>query len=124
MIAIVYTSETGHTKAYAEMLGNATGLPVLPLKDAQHRLSRRTPVIYMGWLMAGHVQGLKRAAELYNVRAVCAVGMGADQSQLTDVRKTNKIAATMPLFYLQGGFELQKLHGLHRFMMSFIRSSA
>lgn len=33
--AIVYVSNTGYTKAYAQMLGNQTGLPVYPLEEAQ-----------------------------------------------------------------------------------------
>ena len=29
----------------------------------------------------------------------------------------------MPLFYLQGGFELEKLHGIHKLMMKTMKST-
>ena len=35
--AIVYTSHTGFTARYAGMLGEATGVPVYPLKEADRK---------------------------------------------------------------------------------------
>ena len=60
--AIVYTSNTGYTEEYARMLSKSTGLRALLLKDAVKALKRGTPVIYMGWLMAGIINGYKKAA--------------------------------------------------------------
>ena len=57
--AIVYTSNTGYTQRYAAMLGRAAGLPVHRLGDAA--LPRGTAVVYLGWLCAGGIKGLKKA---------------------------------------------------------------
>ena len=38
--AIVYTSNAGHTKHYAEMLAGKTGLPVFELKAAGSKLDK------------------------------------------------------------------------------------
>ena len=75
MKAIVYTSNTGSAKTYAEMLSAKIGLPVMPLTDAVTALDTGTEIIYFGWLMAGRVQGLAAAVKHFSVRAVCAVGM-------------------------------------------------
>lgn len=59
--AIVYMSETGHTKKYAELLGERISLPVYELNTAAKELPRGTEIIYLGWLMAGSIKGYKKA---------------------------------------------------------------
>lgn len=119
--AIVYTSNTGYTAEYARLLGEQTRLPVLPLAQAEQSLARGSRIIYLGWLMAGKVQGYRKAAKRFTVCAVCGVGMGVTGSQLADVRKTNALPMTLPLFTLQGGFDLARLHGVYKFMMTVMK---
>ena len=114
--AIVYTSNTGYTEQYARLLGKRTGLPVYSLAEAGAKLPAGNCVIYLGWLMAGKVQGYAKAAKRYRVAAVCGVGMGATGSQLADVRKANR-GNDLPLFTLQGGFDMGKLKGIYKLMM-------
>ena len=116
--AIVYTSNTGYTARYAALLGERTGLPVYALPEAEKALGKGTCVLYLGWLMAGKVQGYAKAAERYHAGAVCGVGMGATGSQLEDVRKTNSLPADLPVFTLQGGFDMSRLRGVHKMMMT------
>lgn len=61
--AIVYTSNTGYTQQYALMLANQTGLPVYSLEESVARLPAGNSIIYLGWLMAGRVQGYPKAAK-------------------------------------------------------------
>ena len=116
--AIVYTSNTGYTRQYAVLLGDKTGLPVYSLEEAAQTLAAGNSVVYLGWLMAGKVQGYAKAAKRYRVEAVCGVGMGATGSQLEDVRKTNALSDALPLFTLQGGFDITRLRGIYRLMMT------
>ena len=116
--AIVYTSNTGYTCQYAVLLGDKTGLPVYSLEEAAQTLAAGNSVVYLGWLMAGKVQGYAKAAKRYRVEAVCGVGMGATGSQLEDVRKTNALSDALPLFTLQGGFDITRLRGIYRLMMN------
>jgi len=116
--AIVYTSNTGFTAQYAKLLGERLNLPVYSLDAAKGGLDAGAEILYLGWLMAGQVKGYKQAAKLYKIAAVCGVGMGAGGSQIKEVRKGNAIPETIPLFTLQGGFELSKLHGIYKFMMN------
>ena len=39
------------------------------------------------------------------------------------MKKTNQIPDSMPVFYLQGGFELDKLHGIYKLMMKTMKST-
>ena len=117
-IAIVYTSNTGFTAQYASLLGGETGLPVYTLEDAEKSLPRSSPILYLGWLMAGKVQGYAKANGRFRIAAVCGVGMGAPGSQNEDIRKANALPASLPLFTLQGGFDMTRLHGVYRLMMT------
>lgn len=119
---ILYTSNTGFTAQYAAMLSEQTGLPCFALKAAGH-IQPGTPILYLGWLMAGNVQGYKEAAKKYTICAVCGVGMGATGSQIADVRKTNALPGEMPVFVLQGGFDRKRLHGVYKLMMTVMKNT-
>lgn len=43
--------------------------------------------------------------------------MGAGGSQIDDARNRNNIPQTIPVFTLQGGFDINKLSGIYKFMM-------
>ena len=115
--AIVYTSNTGFTAQYASLLGGETGLPVYSLEDASKSLPQSSPIVYLGWLTAGKLQGYDKAVTKFNLQALCAVGMAKCGSQMEDVRKSNNLPQGLPLFTLQGGFDLKKLRGVYKFMM-------
>ena len=121
--AILYTSNSGYTEEYAKLLSEKTGIEAWPLSKAVHRVDPGAQVICMGRLMAGVVKGYKDAAKNYDVLAVCAVGMGATGSQLDETRKSNKIPASTALFTLQGGFDINKLHGIYKFMMETMKNT-
>lgn len=115
--SVVYTSNTGYTAQYAELLGEKTGLPVFPLEQAKKNLSPGDEILYLGWLMAGGIKGYKEAARKYKVRAVCAVGVSTTEKQREAVRKSNAVPDGVELFSLRGGFDIKKLHGIYKIMM-------
>lgn len=119
--AIVYTSGTGYTAEYARLLGEKTNLPVYSLEEAERELSQDTQIVYLGWLMASMIKGYKKASKLYRVRIACGVCLGTCGSQLAEVRKMNSLPEEFPLFTLQGGFDMNKLHGMNKFMMKIMR---
>lgn len=118
MKAIIYTSNTGSTAEYAQLLGKELNLPVHSLQQAKNKVLVGSEIIYLGWIMAGGIKGYKEAAKLYKVRAVCGIGMGQTVTQLKEVRDKNAIPQRIPLFTLQGNFDVKKLHGAYRFMMN------
>lgn len=103
-MTIVYKSKTGHTKKYAEMLANATKCKACSLEEALTSLPKQEKVLFMGWIMAGHISGIDQAVRRWNV--VCAVGVGMappSKEALATLVKANYIP-NAPVFYLQGGW--------------------
>ena len=117
MDAIVYTSNTGSAEQYAKLLERKTGLPAYPLGEAQRMVGTGAEILYLGWIMASSVKGYAAAAKRYNVRAVCGVGMWQTGTQRDAVRKKTGVPANIPVFTLQGNFDVKKLHGVYRPMM-------
>lgn len=113
--AIVYTSNTGYSEQYAKMLGEKLSLPVCDLRGAKEYEGQ--PVIFIGWLMAGIVSGYDRAKKKHSPSLVIGVGMGETGTQLDTVRKNNKVPENVPVFVLQGGFDINKLSGIYKLMM-------
>ena len=123
MNAIVYTTNTGSTKRYAELLARETGLPSYSMAEAERSVPTGAEIIYLGWIMAGSVKGYA-AAKRWSVRAVCAVGMGRTGTQTDSVRKKSAIPASIPVFTLQGNFDVKKLRGVYRLMMELMVKTA
>lgn len=122
MLAIVYESNAGHTKAYAQMLGRECGIRVFDISQAKSKLAENADIIFMGWVMACNIKGYKEVVKIFNVKAVCSVGMSKGDAQKADIQKINAIPEDVPLFCLQGGFELDKLHGIYKIMMTLMRN--
>ena len=89
MDAIVYTSNTGSTKRYAELLSQMIGLPAFALGDAKDKLSANAGIIYLGWIMASGVKGYRppQSAIKYTPCAASAWGRPALSSKRS-ARKT------------------------------------
>lgn len=121
--AIVYTSETGFTAEYAELLSKKTGIPAMPLYEAERRLMHGAAIVYMGWLMAGKIKDFKKANKNFNVCAVCAVGLCETGSIINKVRDQNGLPPKMPVFTLQGGYAPEKLKGANKIIMNIVVKS-
>ena len=46
--AIVYTSQTGYTQRYAQLLAEKTGVPAYSTKEARGKLPSKAEIFYMG----------------------------------------------------------------------------
>ena len=117
MDAILFTSYTGHTAAYAKALSQKLQIPAYPLKEAGRHLSRGASVIYLGWIMAGSIKGAAKAAKQYHVELLCGVGL-ADPGEAMLVSLCARHQMFCPdVFYLQGGYDGARLRGPYRFLM-------
>lgn len=115
--AIVYKTNAGSTMAYAIYLSHAIGVEMYQLEESKKQLPKGAKIIYMGWVMANDVKGYSAAAKMYDIQAVCAVGMSKTGTNGENVRKATHIPDEIPLFTLQGNFNIKRLHGLYRAMM-------
>ena len=124
MNAIIYTSNTGSTACYAQLLSQKTGLPAYDLVEAKRAVPAGSEVLYLGWILAGAVRGYAAAAKRYAVRAVCGVGMGRTGTQEESVRRKTAVPADTPVFTLQGNFDVKKLRGVYRLTMALMVRTA
>ncbi len=115
--AIVYTSNTGFTKAYAELLAKECGLPLFSLAEAKQSLAAGSTILYLGWLRIQKVKGYKQARKRYRIAALCGVGDIASGSKVEEFRQAGKLPPELPFFTLQGGLDLQRLKGVDKMLM-------
>lgn len=122
MDGIVYQSLSGHTRSYAQLLGACLGLKVYERKEAD-QLPKGARILYLGWLRAGEVMGYKKAAARFQVACLCGVGMaGPRMDQVADIKKRHQLGE-LPVFYLQGGLEMDKLKGPYKWMLGMLKKS-
>lgn len=119
-IAICYTTNTGYTAKYAEMLGKKTGLPVYALNEGKKELVKNSPIIYFGWLFANSVKDYKKASKHFKISAVCGVGLCDTGMLIAEVRERTALPNDIPLFTLQGGMDRSKLHGINKLMINML----
>lgn len=113
-MTIVYNSKTGHTAQYAQMLAKAVLCKAYSLQEAMTALPEQEPVLFMGWLMAGHISGIDQAVRRWNVRCAVGVGMSPDgKENLATMAKANFVP-NAPLFYLPGGWAPKKVSWFQR----------
>ena len=114
-MVIIYRSNTGFTKKYAEMLGKAEKIKVYSISDVEDKLDE--PIFYMGPLMAGHITGIDHAVKKFSVKGVCGVGMSPTSQQVLETLSKANYVPNVPIFYLQGGSAPKKVGWLKRRMV-------
>ena len=120
---IVYRSNTGFTKEYAEMLAKAEKMKVCPLAEAQGKVGPGETVFYMGPLMAGHIAGIDQAVKKFTVKGVCGVGMSPVSQQVLDTLSKANYVPGAPIFYLQGGWAPDRVGWFKRRMVNMVTKS-
>ncbi len=116
---IVYESNTGFTKQYAEMLGTAVNLPALPLTRAVKDVPKGSDIFFLGWICGGKISGLQVASKRFVLEGVAAVGiLYPHEGLLGELLKENRVPC--PFFYLQGGVDTKRLSYFKRKLLSMI----
>lgn len=123
-MVIIYESNSGFAKRYAEMFAEKTGLECHSMYMARIKVKRSADVIYFGWVQQGEVEKLKKALKKYNVLAVCPVGLSMPTDAMKEqLREKNKLEENLPkMFYLRGGFDPEQIIGLQRTLINLIIS--
>lgn len=115
MTTIFYSSNTGTTRRYAELLSEKTGCPCLPLDKWES--AETDDAVFLGWVFGGDIQGLNQMKETgLPLRAVGAVGIMAQDKDA--VREKN--CPDLPFCFLPGAFDLKKLKGMYKLMAGMI----
>lgn len=129
---IVYGSEYGTTKRYADELSNKTGIKAFAYTDT-HNLTTYDKILYLGGLYAGGVLGLAKTMKQFPINSsqtfiIVTVGLADPNIQSNTDSIKRAIANQIPIeiynkakiFHLRGGVDYQKLHFKHKVMMKLL----
>lgn len=126
---VIYTSQTGFTKMYAQWICETTGAECVEFKQAKKKnLSDYDAVIYGGWFMAGGIKNLdwfKKQIPFLSAagKKIIVYGVGGSPAESTDVPKamrrnfTEEEWNSLKAFYCPGGYNYEKMSGFSKFMM-------
>ena len=117
--AIVYESNTGFTKEYAELLSEIIGIRAIPTIDYSMFYGEREPVIFLGWVCAGKINGIRMARLKYNPVIIAGVGM-TPQSDKYAFALAQQNNIDVPFYYLQGGIHRERLKGFYKMMFKLV----
>lgn len=133
---IIYTSQTGFTKKYADWLAQKTGGDLLDLKDAQKKndafFEGFEAIVYGGWVMAASVVKVKwflnRAASWKGKKlAIYCVGGSPNDNPDVEVMLKNMLTDEqreyIRAFYCQGGFNYERMNAPSRLAMKMFVSA-
>lgn len=118
---IIYNSNAGHTKDYAEMIGKRLNIPYYSYKEIKNKYQDEE-VIYMSWIFGGMIMNYNKIRKNYNIKTVIAVGATLSSDEyLKELKEKNNIDN---LYYLRGGIEYSKLKGIKKKMIKMISNQA
>lgn len=131
---IVYGSQYGTTKRYAERFSEMAHLPVISYEDIKG-LTEYDRIVYFGGLYAGGVKGLKNTVKILSQDTkliIVTVGLAdvCDKENISNIRKSIRkqvpehLLNASHIFHLRGGIDYQKLIFKHKAMMTLLYNKA
>lgn len=131
--AVIYNSQTGFTKRYAEWIAEATDADCFELSEAKKKnLSVYGAIVFGGWACAGSISKLswfKNNIDKWTDKkliAFCVGGSPLDNPEIEPALKKNFSKSELSrvnVFYCPGGFNYEKMSAPSRLMMKiFIKS--
>ena len=130
---IVYGSNYGTTKQYANELSRRTNMKAISFKKVNQKINDYDNIIYLGALYAGGVLGMsKTLKKLNNISnkkiIIVTVGLSdpTDEVNKNNIRNNikNQISREVfekaKIFHLRGGIDYSKLNFAHKTMMKLL----
>ena len=133
---IIYTSQTGFTKKYAQWLSDRLKADIYELKDVQKKedafFDEYQAIVYGGWAMAGKTVKINwffEKAKAWNKKRLAVFCVGGSPNDNPDVEKmlenmiTDEQKKYIKAFYCQGGFDYEKMNTASRLAMKMFVSA-
>lgn len=124
---VIYNSQTGFTKRYAQWIAEETSARCVELKDAKKMdLGEFDTIVFGGWAMAGSITKVKwflKNKSKWDGKKLVAFCVGASPIENPDIDEfLAKTSADeefkgVKLFYCPGGLNYEKMSGASRAMM-------
>lgn len=131
---VIYKSEYGAAKKYAEQIANALACEALPCKDIKPgALDAYDAVVFGGGLYAGKINGLSLISKNFDKLktkklAVFAIGLWPVEEteyiqSLAESNFSQELRNKIKFYYFRGGMDFSKLSFIHRTMMRVMKTS-
>lgn len=124
---VIYNSQTGFTKRYAEWIAEAMGSDCLPLAEAKKKdMAAYEAIVFGGWACAGSISKLgwfKENMDQWKDKKLIVFCVGASPMESPDIAKALKQHFNEPkleqanVFYCPGGLAYEKMSASSRLMM-------
>lgn len=124
---VIYNSQTGFTKRYAEWIAEATGADCLELSAAKKQdLNAYEAIVFGGWACAGSISKIgwfKNNIDNWankKLIAFCVGGSPIENPQIESALKQNFNESELKkinIFYCPGGFNYEKMSASSKLMM-------
>lgn len=124
---VIYNSQTGFTKRYAQWIAEATGADCLELSEAKKKsMAVYEAIIFGGWACAGGISKLswfKNNIDKWSDKkliAFCVGGSPIDNPEIEPALKQNFKESEFKkvnVFYCPGGFNYEKMSTPSKLMM-------
>lgn len=126
-ITVIYNSQTGFTKRYAEWIAEASGADCFELSAAKKRsFTEYEAIVFGGWACAGGISKLgwfKSNMEKWQNKKLIVFCVGGSPIDSPDVGKalrqnfTESEFQKVSVFYCPGGFNYEKMSAASKLMM-------
>ena len=129
---VIYESKTGFTARYALWIAEKLECPFIRYSEATApALKHYKTLIFGGWMKAGKIQGLNwlkkniSQFEEQNIILYCTGAGPADKQDLQKIATDNLTDGLegLPLFYLPGGINREKMGFLSRIVIGAVANS-
>ena len=128
-LLIIFKTSHGYTRRYVDILGNALGCDAVPVEKFKgEMLSGYDKILYIGTTRGGSVMGFDKLSPyldiIYKKLIVCGVGMlpfsETHPSKIKDGTVSVVYEKFVPVFYVQGGFDMAELTRTERMAISML----
>lgn len=126
-LLIVFNTYHGYVKRYVDILGNALGCDAVPADKVRFDMFvGYDKILYIGSLRDNTITGLKKFSEyfdgIYRRLIICGVGMSPYRADKPRNIKDSSVSVSyekfIPVFYVQGGFDLEELSRTEKFSIA------
>lgn len=120
---IVYSSQTGFTKQYAQWLAEEMGADIMPLSEAKKQneefFESAEAIVYGGWAMGGkvvHSEWFKERIPAWKGKKLVLFCVGASPNEIPEVEValhnalTDEEREAAKAFYCQGGLAYERMN--------------
>jgi len=130
---VIYTSQTGFTRRYAQWIGEETGAECLDLAEAKGKnLDAYDTIVYGGWACGGGISKLhwfQEHMERWKGKKLIVFCVGASPADSPDIEPaleknfTEAQLQRVRVFYCPGGFNYEKMPAPSRLAMCLFRAA-